>query len=870
MSDATRSLPTLPTLAAALANVTQHVLLHGTSATAPVRVCEVNPPDHTRPLALAHELFAALPPQLRTRATYTVITCQPTPGAGSSSGRSSPSMRKKKLTTMQRNGRVMRLLDGGPACSVRGGQLENDLGACDVLIVGFYTSAETVANVSAPAMRMSLLLELPYLLQHAASPRSVIALHGSACPPPHSLGVYSAPYWVRNISEHCWHTRRWTRLASSLHQPACQQHLRLGADGKPTPPASTSGIPSSSTFETRPSLLCTGTLRPRRSACASVTPLLERWQAAKVLASEELHAGGGCAVRKEMVTFQPSSFFWKRATYVRSTLSHLARRHLRYYSVFECGSDVVSTPTAAGRPFFISTAAPTNQSDLNHTFVTSADFAPPISLTARGGRARSRSASHVCLLFKDDVLEEWVAGLNATDGLAFHGDPSLVMPRLPIRALATSQAPRGKRPLQVSNQVARQSARAIVRGLYSNGYQPGALAADRTGVKERLRTIHSELVSSREQLHMLQRAAASMTHNLALTRMPGSGAWLAVGGRHNRLHEHLWPNSPVLRRKEVAAQVGIEPDKIQAARVGIWMMRGDTWRYASGVGASSEWYHKLGGVDEPQTTQWREKRLVIDGRHPGCVERRHAGTREFEYLRPGVCEYDGRLSLVAFRHELLLYTRSNPASHGSRHVQVTRSRDGGVTWQPFEQLVFDGYEHGSGDIYFFGAQINPAHNASLIAVFPLVHQMRGCLAIAASIDGVHWSRITPLLSCGVYGERTLDQPAVPSMVRRGRSVWLYVHEEVPSITIDRAVPLLLQPHLLKAERSSRVVRYAFSCRALARWTHSQYHSLHPRSPGLMIPPFSDSCTERDGRGEDEGGRGGRGACSWTARGGASG
>ena len=86
----------------------------------------------------------------------------------------------------------------------------------------------------------------------------------------------------------------------------------------------------------------------------------------------------------------------------------------------------------------------------------------------------------MCLLFKDDVLEEWVAGLNATDGLAFHGDPSLVMPRLPIRALATSQAPRGKRPLQISNQVARQSARAIVRGLYSNGYQPGALAADRT------------------------------------------------------------------------------------------------------------------------------------------------------------------------------------------------------------------------------------------------------------------------------------------------------------------------------------------------------------------------------------------------------
>lgn len=69
-----------------------------------------------------------------------------------------------------------------------------------------------------------------------------------------------------------------------------------------------------------------------------------------------------------------------------------------------------------------------------------------------------------------------------------------------------------------------------------------------------------------------------------------------------------------------------------------------------------------------------------------------------------------------------------------------------------------------------GAQVNPAHNRSLLAVFPLAHRARGCLGVAASLDGVRWSRVTPLLACALYGERTLDQPAVPAMVRRGGEV----------------------------------------------------------------------------------------------------
>ena len=292
---------------------------------------------------------------------------------------------------------------------------------------------------------------------------------------------------------------------------------------------------------------------------------------------------------------------------------------------------------------------------------------------------------------------------------------------------------------------------------------------------------------------------------------------------------------------------------------------------------SATWLGHAGGVDEPATSQWRDKRLVLDGRHPGCVERRDATSKDFHYLLPGICEFDGRLSLVSFGSQLLLYTRSNPASTGSRHVQMTRSFDGGASWSPFEQIRIDGYDMGQGDIYFFGVQVNPVHNGSLIATFPLVHRLRGCIGLAASLDGVRWSRVTPLLSCAIYGERTLDQPAVPALLRRGAEIWIYIHEEVPGITFDRAVPLLLQPQLLAAEKSSRVVRYAFPCRLLAKWTDTALTTV--LGAGTMARSGDAECGAGGGGGVASklaspsqnvggggGGGGGAAACNWAARG----
>ena len=443
-------------------------------------------------------------------------------------------------------------------------------------------------------------------------------------------------------------------------------------------------------------------------------------------------------------------------------------------------------------------------------------------------------------------------------------------------------------------------------------------------------------VSSRVRL-----LGASMTHNLALTQLE-SGEWFAVGGRHNKLSDRLTFNSPLLLPKAAATltqRFGFSPSRFDAPRNGLWMVRGRSWRFDGpppadrAVGERRPWLSPHGGVDEPETTQWQHKQLILDGRHPGCVERRdvHARADFAKYLyEGGVCEYDGRLSLVHFGGEFLLYARANLAASGRRHVQVTRSRDpyrgrdliarpllelapegapnvelaaepavepvveagtGGPrtsrageasgfssSWAPFETVRIDGYDE-TGDVYFFGVQSNPSHNGSLVAVFPLVHRLRACLAIAASVDGVRWTRVTPLLSCRLYGERTMDHPAAPSMVRRGSEIWLYVQEEVPGITVERTTPVVTHTQLLKSEKPSRVVRYTFPCLLLAHWTEGALRRLRrsrAKQDGKEPTPFVHTCGGHGGGDRHNAAaeadaavapmKGDAKSCSWVARG----
>ena len=82
------------------------------------------------------------------------------------------------------------------------------------------------------------------------------------------------------------------------------------------------------------------------------------------------------------------------------------------------------------------------------------------------------------------------------------------------------------------------------------------------------------------------------------------------------------------------------------------------------------------------THKWSHRRHVINGSHPGCVERRVS-------FYP-ICEYDGRLSASLLGPALLLYARANTKRWGGgRNVQVASSLDGGQSFAPFSLISFE-------------------------------------------------------------------------------------------------------------------------------------------------------------------------------------
>ena len=118
---------------------------------------------------------------------------------------------------------------------------------------------------------------------------------------------------------------------------------------------------------------------------------------------------------------------------------------MRYFSAFDCTEGAAPTdsvavakeetpliermarasgPTTAGG----SAAVPWSASPLTNRspfrFAHAADFAPPTRAQATSTAGGSgQPVPQVCLVFKDDLYEEWVAGLNASDGLHFFIGP---------------------------------------------------------------------------------------------------------------------------------------------------------------------------------------------------------------------------------------------------------------------------------------------------------------------------------------------------------------------------------------------------------------------------------------------------------------
>ena len=294
-----------------------------------------------------------------------------------------------------------------------------------------------------------------------------------------------------------------------------------------------------------------------------------------------------------------------------------------------------------------------------------------------------------------------------------------------------------------------------------------------------------------------------MTHNLAISRVSmtasihGESRYIIVGGTH--------------RNRALSGR----PNQVNGFHQGVWIAQGTSWLYDPTSNLSITTVDK-NGVHVPARTQWQNKRILLRGNQQGCVEGRNRV--RMPWIMKGTCEFDGRLSLVHFDQGLILYARANLGSHGQRFVQRTTSRDDGRTWSAFETIAIDGYDPSQGDVYFWGAQVNPVDSSSLIATFPIVHQLHGCIGLSLSLDGLSWSRITPLLACQAVGERALAHPAAPAMVRRGEDVFIYIHESVPGSSVDAFLPKELYYAWTDLEAKGRIARYTLPVTTLKRWT----------------------------------------------------
>lgn len=188
------------------------------------------------------------------------------------------------------------------------------------------------------------------------------------------------------------------------------------------------------------------------------------------------------------------------------------------------------------------------------------------------------------------------------------------------------------------------------------------------------------------------------------------------------------------------------------------------------------------------------------------------------------------------------------ASRGQRFVQVTwaplaprsAAKEGGGgsggsgwpqglpprrAWRPFVPLQIDGYEPAQGDVYFWAAQPNPVSPGTLLAVLPIVHRLRGCVAISFSRDGRRWSRPSPLVACRAYGERGAHQPAAPALLRRGDAVYIYLNVDVPSIALDAFLPERDYRAIDARQPDGRLVRYTVPCATLAAWSEEGLRGL---------------------------------------------
>ena len=146
-------------------------------------------------------------------------------------------------------------------------------------------------------------------------------------------------------------------------------------------------------------------------------------------------------------------------------------------------------------------------------------------------------------------------------------------------------------------------------------------------------------------------------------------------------------------------------------------------------------------------------------------------------------------------------------------VSVSGSRTG--PFGPFQLVHFQGHRssaHGDLDIYFGSVNANPLDGGhSLVGLFPVRTRRAAFIAIAVSCDGVHFSRMLKVIDSepsSLLG-RGIDHP-VDGLVRRGGTVYFYVHHNVPGIP--------RMPNSRRQDHRSKIVRYSMDARQIMELT----------------------------------------------------
>lgn len=207
--------------------------------------------------------------------------------------------------------------------------------------------------------------------------------------------------------------------------------------------------------------------------------------------------------------------------------------------------------------------------------------------------------------------------------------------------------------------------------------------------------------------------------------------------------------------------------------------------------------------------------VVLTGTHEGLTSQRHFGFSEFDGKISATIRDDGTT---------FLFFRQNLNFHGGRHVGVVRAPTPSGPFGRSQLIEIQGWTpDATRNLYFAAVDWVPLENVSsklLLGLFAANEGSTGLatadgtayVGLAASCDGVSWSRLLPLVQSRGKDGRTFDQPVDKVLRRPDGDYSVFVHNSVPYIASDW-------------EDASRVDEYVLDGGALARWAASAVQSL---------------------------------------------